>query len=200
MASDFGLASADAGSGTTCAMSVKLIFHIRKGLLEVRAAGKTLKMLADSGGGAGSMTWFHDRFGREYQPSADRTLIDNPDMTWFQAPSEALVRPESAPSRGFEGKRWVLGWRGGPIPTGYYSIQKPRGSGFARRARLKPYLVSWPKHIIRTDLEIHFRGPKGSDACVVPRQPRDFTELMDLLSKEGGPQKGYAGFLHVVAE
>ncbi|MFZ0964845.1 MAG: hypothetical protein WAO35_28645 [Terriglobia bacterium] len=127
--------------------------------------------------------------------------MDNPDMAGLQAPKASTV----AVAEGEAPLEKGSGWRGWAIPLGLYWIKKPEGTGLAQLVKLqafdrKPYPFESPKYVHRAGLEIRFRGPKGSDSCIVPRQRDDFFKLMNLLSKAREPKKGYAGILQVLAQ
>lgn len=88
---------------------------------------------------------------------------------------------------------------GGPLPTGWYSVRKPRigsdGGGIPGRcAKLVPDADNAMHD--RDAFYIHGRGPHGSDGCLVPKAREDFKTLMDDLEKAAG-SKLYAGRLQV---
>lgn len=75
------------------------------------------------------------------------------------------------------------GIRGGPLPTGSYSIGIPASHG---KLGLSAPLTYHSKFKVRSGgFYIHGQGPKGSDGCiVVPHE--HFQSLMDALKKSGG--------------
>ena len=83
------------------------------------------------------------------------------------------------------------GIRGGPLPPGFYLVEKPASHPSLGKAA---YLIQTPSSLLyanyssasglsvtdRDGFYIHGRGPKGSDGCIVPMEK--FTELMALLT------------------
>ena len=109
----------------------------------------------------------------------------------------SLVHPDGTP-----GQRAVRSWhsqlkqddskgiRGGPLPAGFYIVQKPK---MHPDLKLSAYLEQTITSLLyanpsaalgisvtkRDRLYIHGRGPKGSDGCIVPME--EFSGLMTLL-------------------
>ena len=75
---------------------------------------------------------------------------------------------------------------GGPIPPGSYNVQTPaKHSHLGLSARLDSLTGKAPMG--RDGFYIHGRGPHGSDGCIVPLDPHQFTQLMqDLSTTHGG--------------
>ena len=81
--------------------------------------------------------------------------------------------------------------RGGPLPPGFYQVQKPANHpDLGRAAYLEQTITSLlyanpsaPGGVSMTQRDgfyIHGRGPKGSDGCIVPME--GFGHFMDLLA------------------
>ena len=106
------------------------------------------------------------------------------------------VHPEGQP-----GQEGLASWntqrkeagttRGGPIPSGFYTVQPPANHHTLGRASYLEQTVtsllyanlSAAAGVSATDRDgfyIHGRGRKGSDGCIVPME--DFAHLMDLLA------------------
>jgi hypothetical protein len=90
----------------------------------------------------------------------------------------------------YEGLKTVKGTKtaghvhGGPIPPGIYKIQKPAvHPHLGLSARLDHR--HW-KPMGRDGFYIHFRGPHGSDGCIVPLIQPQFLALMDALTNSNG--------------
>jgi hypothetical protein len=142
-------------------MAAQLTYYIFEGLLVGNAGGKSIHMFALSGGGGGSKS--------KKQGWIDGQVVNNPYMTGLKTLDS---------KKGHQ--------HGGPLPAGQYTIQKPEKNhgGHGRWATLAPH--SGNAMLGRGGFAIHGSGPHGSDGCIVPTNPGDFTELLDALEKDGG--------------
>lgn len=135
-----------------------LTYYIVEGVLTGIVDGKVVHVLAASGGGGGTT--------RPTGPAAP-AAVNNPYRT---------------------GQLTTRTTRGGPIPVGLYSIEKPERWHHGRAARLEPANPASFQRITGRSggFLIHGRGPVGSDGCIVPLLPSDFQTLMDGLEKDDG--------------
>ncbi|MBN2171386.1 MAG: hypothetical protein JW819_08705 [Candidatus Krumholzibacteriota bacterium] len=147
---------------------LSLTYYIAEGILTGNLAGKRVRFRCTSGGGGGKHPKHKDKKSKEYP--TEQEIIDNPLMT-------KRLR--------VYGKQ-----RGGPLPVGLYRIKKPFGAGGNRKAKLVPLLEKGSEFTKRTGreggFEIHGRGFKGSDGCIVPQKPKELHMLMDALTLRGG--------------
>lgn len=136
-------------------MSAKLTYYIYEGVLTGSIGHKMVHMSALSGGGGGSTK------------HKTTMTVNNPYM---------------APFKTVGGKHHK---HGGPIPPGWYTIQKPATHHhLGLSARLNARSGHSPTG--RGGFFIHGRGPHGSDGCIVPLRKSQFQQLMKELSEAGG--------------
>lgn len=129
-----------------------LTYYIYEGLLTGIVNGRLVHISAVSGGGGGT--------------TRNKTAfsMNNPYMEGLKTVGN--------------GKHHV---HGGPIPPGSYDIETPsHHPHLGLSARLDS--LSGKPPMGRDGFFIHGRGPHGSDGCIVPLDPHEFTRLMDALT------------------
>ena len=137
--------------------AASLTYYIREGVLAGTIYGQMFHLEALSGGGGGSTT------------HKVATSVNNPYM-------EGLKTSGAANALGHV--------HGGPLPPGKYIVHTPsQHPHLGLSAKL-----THPKFrpMGRDGFYIHGRGPHGSDGCIVPLDPIQFTNLMTALSKSHG--------------
>jgi hypothetical protein len=139
-----------------------LTYDIANERLHGTIGGRKISIWARSGGGRGSTV--------------------HPDGT----PNQVGIRSWNSQRKQDDSK----GIRGGPLPAGFYIVQKPamhpdlKLSAYLEQT-ITSLLYANPSSALgiavtkRDRLYIHGRGPKGSDGCIVPME--EFKPLMTLL-------------------
>jgi len=137
-----------------------LTYYIFEGVLVGVVNGTFIHIFAHSGGGGGSTN-----AAGPSEPDAVNNVYRTGQLT-----------------------RTDRGIRGGPIPTGKYTIRRPSRWHGGRAARLEPAdPIGFQKTTGRSGgFLIHGRGPLGSDGCLVPLLSAQFHALMDGLEKDDG--------------
>jgi type VI secretion system (T6SS) effector TldE1-like protein len=137
-------------------MGAQLTYYLFEGVLVGTADGKQFHISAASGGGGGSTK---------------------------SAPADSTNNPYSTGLKTLEAKKNHV--HGGAIPPGKYTIAAPsQHPHLGRSAQLVP-AGSQPMYG-RGGFFIHGRGPHGSDGCIVPLHPQQFTQLMQALEHSKG--------------
>jgi hypothetical protein len=138
-------------------LPANLTYYIREGLLVGIVEGRMFHIEALSGGAGGSTR------------HSTTEAVNNPYL-------EGLKTKHSAHSPSHV--------HGGPIPPGKYIVRTPSHHphlGLSARLdhpRFKPFG--------RDGFYIHYRGPHGSDGCIVPLNRSKFDDLMSALRNSAG--------------
>ena len=138
-------------------MLAALTYYIREGVLIGVIEGRMFHIEAMSGGAGGSTK------------HSGTKAVNNPYM-------EGLKTSGTASSS--------LHVHGGPLPPGKYIVHTPaRHPHLGLSARLEHPRF---RPMGRDGFYIHYRGPHGSDGCIVPLDRAKFDGLMIALSKSHG--------------
>jgi len=145
-------------------MSAYLTYYIFEGVLTGFTAGRTIHMIALSGGRGGTT-----------KRAAETSAVNNPYMTGLE------TGYHSVGGKRVHGETDV---HGGPIPPGRYSIGKPfHHTRLGLCAQLSPTRA---KTGMRDGFFIHGRGPHGSDGCIVVLNAAHLRALMHALQQDRG--------------
>jgi hypothetical protein len=135
-----------------------LTYYIFEGILTGFVEGRMIHMSALSGGGGGSTT----------RKSVD-PVTNNP----YAAGLKTTGAPRASGHV-----------HGGPIPPGTYTIRPPAiHPHLGLSAKLEHR--HW-RPMGRDGFFIHYRGPHGSDGCIVPLLRAQFDRLMTGLTRSNG--------------